>query len=128
MAIASGLGRAMAKPIGRRAHGSAERLRAVAFARAVEPVLDALRAGGLVGNGEIAAELDRRGVPAEAGAGWTPQRVAGLRRRLEALNGQPPALHHRPVPRRFRRKLPASHPGAEATAVHTETAYGTPNH
>ena len=97
----------------RRARGSTERRRAIAFARAAEPVLAAVQVGGLLTNGEIARELNFRGVAPEVGGGvWTPQRVAGLRRRLEVLNGQPPALHHQPAPRRFRRKLPAHHPGA----------------
>ena len=91
MVIASGPGRATARPIGRRAHGSAERLRATAFAQAVEPVLAAVQVSGLVANAEIAAELNARSVPAEDGGGWTPQRVAGVRRCLEVLNGEPPA-------------------------------------
>ncbi|GJE59222.1 recombinase family protein [Methylobacterium trifolii] len=44
-------------------------------ARDLAPVIDAIRAGGAVSQGKIAAELNARGVPAPRGGAWSPAQV-----------------------------------------------------
>lgn len=58
----------------------ARQAKALAVRNAVAPLLSELKAVGLAGAGEIARELNRRGVPSPAGGIWYPQMI----RRMEA--------------------------------------------
>jgi hypothetical protein len=75
-----------------------ERLERLAFVARISPVLAELSEEGFNRPSNVAAELNRRGVPIETGHGvpfnkkWTMQTVMGLRRRLFGIRRMGGAL------------------------------------
>jgi DNA invertase Pin-like site-specific DNA recombinase len=61
------------------ASAAARRAGAAARAQALGPVLRALEAEGVTGAGDVARELNRRGIPAPSGGVWYPGQVRRMR-------------------------------------------------
>jgi hypothetical protein len=59
----------------RQAAGATNAAKAVAFRAAIRPLLESIRAGGIVSLWGIARELNRRGIAGPNGGAWAAQSV-----------------------------------------------------